>query len=141
MKNLRNNQLFGKLNSLGLSAYDYAVFGSGPMFAHGIKDLGHDLDVIARGKAWRQACTLASPINAIMGKGLVVNLFNGEIEIYDSWAPGDWDVNDLIDTAEIIEGIRFVTLENVMKWKRLMGREKDRIHIKMIEDHLNGGLK
>lgn len=140
MKNLRNNPLFGKLISLGLSGDDYAVFGSGPIFAHGIKDLGHDLDVIARGKAWRQACALASPIYAIWGNGLVVKLFNGEIEIFDIWGPGDWDVNDLIDTAEIIEGIRFVTLENVVKWKRLMGREKDRIHIKMIEDHLNGRL-
>jgi len=139
MKNLRSNQLLGKLNSLGLSADDYAVFGSGPMFAHGIKDLGHDLDIIARGNAWRQACSTSSPQTAIFG-GLVVNLFNGEIEIFDSWAPGDWDVNDLIDTAEIIEGIRFVTLENVVKWKRLMGREKDQIHIKMIEDYLNGGL-
>ena len=139
MKNLRGNQLLGKLNSLGLSADDYAVFGSGPMFAHGIKDLGHDLDIIARGNAWRQACSTSSPPTAIFG-GLVVNLFNGEIEIFDSWALGDWDVNDLIDTAEIIEGIRFVTLENVVKWKRLMGREKDQIHIKMIEDYLNGGL-
>ena len=139
MKNLRSNQLLGKLNSLGLSADDYAVFGSGPMFAHGIKDLGHDPDIIARGNAWRQACSTSSPQTAIFG-GLVVNLFNGEIEIFDSWAPGDWDVNDLIDTAEIIEGIRFVTLENVVKWKRLMGREKDQIHIKMIEDYLNGGL-
>ena len=139
MKNLRSNQLLGKLNSLGLSADDYAVFGSGPMFAHGIKDLGHDLDIIARGNAWRQACSTSSPQTAIFG-GLVVNLFNGEIEIFDSWAPGDWDVNDLIDTAEIIERIRFVTLGNVVKWKRLMGREKDQIHIKMIEDYLNGGL-
>ena len=140
MKNLSNNQIFVKLNSLGLSAYDYAVFGSGPMFAHGIKDLGHDLDVIARGSAWRQACALAAPINTSLENGLVVNLFNGEIEIFDTWAPGDWDVNDLIDTAEIIEGVRFVTLENVVKWKRLMGREKDQIHIKMIEDYLNGRL-
>ena len=139
MKNLRSNQLLGKLNSLGLSADDYAVFGSGPMFAHGIKDLGHDLDIIARGNAWRQACSTSSPPTAIFG-GLVVNLFNGEIEIFDSWVPGDWDVNDLIDTAEIIEGIRFVTLGNVVKWKRLMGREKDLIHIKMIEDYLNGRL-
>lgn len=131
-----DNKLFRELSSLDLSADDYTVFGSGPMFAHGIKDLGHDLDVIARGSAWRQACSISSPQTAIWG-GLVVNLFDGEIEIFDSWAPGDWDVNDLIDTSEIIDGIRFVILENVMKWKRLMGREKDQIHIKMIEDFLN----
>lgn len=136
MKNLNDNKLIRELRSSGLSADDYAVFGSGPMFAQGIKDMGHDLDVIARGNAWRQACSISSPQNAILG-GLVVNLFDGQIEIFDSWAPGDWDVNDLIDTSEIIDGIRVVTLENVMKWKRLMGREKDQIHIKMIEEYLN----
>lgn len=138
MKNLNDNKLIRELNSLGLSTDDYAVFGSGPMYAHGIKDLGHDLDIIARGSAWRQACSISFPQNAIWG-GLVVNLFDGQIEIFDSWAPGDWDVDDLIDKSDIIDGIRFVTLENVMKWKRLMGRGKDQIHIKMIEDYLNGG--
>lgn len=138
MNYFKDNRLFEKLNSLDLSEDDYAVFGSGPMFAHGIKDLGHDLDIIVRGEAWRQACLNSYPQNAIWG-GLVVKLFDGQIEIFDSWAPGDWDINDLIDTSELIDAIRFVTLENVMKWKRLMGREKDQIHIKMIEDYLNRG--
>ena len=34
---LANNPIFEKLISLKLLPEDYAVFGSGPMFAHGIK--------------------------------------------------------------------------------------------------------
>jgi len=34
-------------------------------------------------------------------------------------------VNKLIDEAEEIDGIRFVRLEEFLRWKNLMGREKD----------------
>jgi len=57
MTQVNNHPLIKKLLSLDLPPEDYAVFGSGPMFAHGIKDLGHDIDVIARKKAWKKALT------------------------------------------------------------------------------------
>jgi len=34
-------------------------------------------------------------------------------------------VDKLIDAAEEIDGIRFVRLAEVLRWKNLMGREKD----------------
>jgi hypothetical protein len=132
----KENPLIQKLISLDLPAYDYAVFGSGPMFAHGIKDLGHDIDLIARGDAWKKALTLGSTETAKLGKNEVVTLFDGEIEIFNGWAPGEWNTDELIDTAEVIDGIPFVALEVVLKWKKMMGREKDFQHIKMIEDYL-----
>jgi len=45
-------------------------------------------------------------------------------------------IDTLIDTAEEFEGIKFVTLENVLRWKKLMGRPKDLEHIKMIKAYL-----
>lgn len=130
-----NDPIIKKLLSLNLPSEDYAVFGSGPMFAYGIKDLGHDVDLIARGKAWKKALTLGEVSKAKSGDN-VVTLFDGEIEIFDGWAPGTWDTDALIDTAKVINGIRFVSLENVIKWKKEMGREKDLQHIQIIEDYL-----
>ncbi len=49
---LRDNPIIQKLISLDLPKDDFAVFGSGPMFAHGIKDLGHDLDVVFDVDTW-----------------------------------------------------------------------------------------
>jgi len=52
---IKSNVLVKKLLKIGLPVKDYAIFGSGPMYAHGIKTLGGDIDIIARGKAWKMA--------------------------------------------------------------------------------------
>lgn len=133
---IKDTPLIQDLLSLDLPTEDYAIFGSGPMFAHGIKDLGHDIDILARGSAWEKAITLNKPKLSKLGFDQVVELFEGKIEIFDGWAPGEWDTDKLIDTADVIEGIRFISLENVVKWKKIIGREKDFEHIKMIENYL-----
>ncbi|MBU1017394.1 hypothetical protein KJ678_04540 [Patescibacteria group bacterium] len=131
-----NNTLIKNLISLNLPSRDYAVFGSGPMFAAGIKELGHDIDLIARGKAWSIAEKLSVPKVTISGNGKVVTLFDERIEIFDNWTPGSWDIHQLIDQADIIDGIKFVKLSEVLKWKKIWHREKDIAHIKLIEQYL-----
>jgi len=136
---LKAHPIFVKLLSLGLPLKDYAIFGSGPMVVHRIKEIGNDLDLLARGKAWTKACSLKEPEPTSIGVGQRVALFDGEIEIFDVWGPGEWDTDELIDTAEEIEGIRFVTLENVVRWKEHMGRDKDKQHVEMIKAYLQKG--
>jgi len=134
MSKIKNHPLFQKLLSLNLFVEDFAVFGGGPMFAHGIKWTGHDLDIIARGKAWEQASKMGEVKKAKLGKGSVVELFDGTVEIFNDWSPGLWDINELINAAEYIEGIKFVTLENVIKYKKIYNRPKDLEQIKLIEE-------
>lgn len=137
MEQIKSNELMAQLKSLDLPTNDFAVFASGPMYIHGIKELGHDLDLIARGSAWEKALTLGSVENKHMGNGQVINLFDGAIEIFDSWTSADWDINKLIDEADLIDGIRWVRLEEVLKWKKQMNRPKDADHIRLIEEYLN----
>jgi len=131
-----NHPLITKLKSLNLPAEDYVIFASGPMYAHGLKDLSHDLDLVARGKAWKKACSINKPVDCSIGNGQVVELFDGEIEIFNSWEPGEWNIDELIDNADIVDGIRFGKLTDVLRWKRLMARPKDLEHIKLIENYL-----
>jgi len=135
MFDLKDNQLIVKLSALGLPPDDFAVFGSGPMMAHGLLSEAHDLDIAARGRAWDMARALG-PVGKGTHGGNKVELAGGLIEIFDAWGPGGWDVDELIDTAEVIDGIRFVTLENVLKWKKMMNRPKDIEHIRLIEAYL-----
>ena len=132
-----NHPLIDDLLSLELPSQDYAVFGSGPMYAHGLIELGHDLDLIARGSAWEAASARSAPQVTKSGDGYVIEIPDSAIEIFDSWAPGDWDIEALIDEAEEIDGIRFVQLEQVLKWKKMMNRPKDAEHIRLIEEYLN----
>lgn len=132
----KKNPLFVNLLSLNLPTADYAIFGSGPMFPRGLREEIHDLDIVARGAAWEKVRKLSEPELPHNGQGEVVILFDGEIEIFNQWTSGDWNIEELIDTADEIDGIRFVTLEKVLKWKGEMGRSKDIIDIQKIEEYL-----
>lgn len=135
-----NHPIFQKLKVLDLPANEYAIFGSGPMFAHGIRKMSdfHDLDIIAIGSAWKKVMNLesASVETSALGSNRIA-LYNDEIEIFDNWGPGKYDIKELIENAELIEGFPFVKLEEVLKWKTRMNRDKDHNHIKLIEDYLN----
>lgn len=137
MSEITGKELLDKLNSLNLPTDDFVIFGSGPMYPRGIKELGHDIDIVARGKAWEKAQTYAKPELAWKDSGaLGVSLFDGQIEISNGWGPGVWDINQLIDTADIFDSIRYVNLDNLIKWKKEMGRPKDLEHIQLIEKYL-----
>jgi len=131
---LESNKLIDSLRQLNLPVEDFAIFGSGPMWAHGLREI-KDLDIVARGKAWERAATLqkSEPAKTV---GRVIHFAEGQIEIFDAWGPGEWDIDELIDTAEEIEGLRFVKLANVLKWKHLMAREKDADDIKLIKEYM-----
>jgi hypothetical protein len=133
MPDLKDHPLIKQLLAIGLPPEDFVVFGSGPMLARGIKE-SRDLDVLARGAAWTKASAGGTSEAAGGGRKAVI----GDIEIFNDWGPGEWHVDELIDGADVIEGIRFATLENVLKWKRLVGRPKDREHISLIEAYLKG---
>lgn len=127
--------LFEALRKLDFPVGQYAIFGSGPMWVRGIRE-SDDLDIIARGGAWEQA-----KAGGIVGvkeySGLqYVHFADEKIEAYNDWYPGKWDIDKLIDTAEIIDGIPFVRLESVVEWKKIMGREKDGKDLVLIQEYL-----
>ena len=131
-----------KLISLELSSEDYAVMGGGCLLAHGIIDAINDIDIIARGEAWKKAESLGEITTPQSGKGRVIRLFDDKIEVFDSWAPGNWNIAELIDTAELIDGVRYVTLENVLKWKEIRRSERDLMHVELIKKYISDkGLK
>lgn len=121
------------LESLELPQGDYAVFGSGPLLIRGIIDNAADLDVIARGAAWEQAAAAGRLVHLSDHNVTVASFFDGAITIGTRWAIGDFSVDELIDTAELIDGMPFVRLEHVRSYKRLAGRRKDIDHLDKLD--------
>jgi hypothetical protein len=80
--------------------------------------------MLARGAAWQIARGLAAPVPTVSGHGLAIHHPRVPIEIVDRWTPG-WDTDDLIDTADVIDGIRFMPLRHVFAWKQHAARPKD----------------
>lgn len=133
----RSALLLEKLKSLNLVEGDFAVFGSGPMHPRGIKEIDNDIDIVARGKAWEQAQKLAEPQKLWEGSDVLgVKLFDEQIEIANGWGPGEWDLDKLIDEADIFDGIRYVNLSTLISWKKRLGRPKDLKHIELIKEYL-----
>jgi hypothetical protein len=127
---------FGLLGSLHLPPEDFAIAGSGPLFARGwIAEIG-DLDVIARGQAWRRICQRGKVEEAPLASVHRVLLFDGKIEVLDGWFPAIWDVNTLIDEADLISGLRFVKLEVVAETKKMLQRPQDIQHLDRIAINL-----
>ena len=83
--------------------------------------------------SWDRAKRLG-PVRTAPEGDPVVRLEGGAIEVFGGWL--GWDIAALIDEAEIIDGLPFARLEDVLAFKRSYGRPKDRAHVRLIEDYL-----
>lgn len=131
------NRLLGKIIKLKLPLGEYAIFGSAPMFVRGIRKEMHDVDIVVTKKLWEKMQSAPGWRLEAATSGDPVLRFE-ELELFGGWAPGEWDVDELIKTADMIDGLPFVTLENVLRWKKAFGREKDLADVIKIEEYKKG---
>ena len=127
------NTLLDTLRGLALPEGDWVLFGSAPLFVRGIIASTNDLDILCRGAAWEAACTLAPPQRHPRWGVELVELLDGKLSFGTTWAIGDVDPDEVIDTAEMIDGLPFARLEYVVAYKRAAGRPKDLEHLAALE--------
>lgn len=118
-----------ELKRLKLPKDMFAIFGSGPLAIRNLRE-NRDLDIIVKSELWDKLKDM-HPLK----KKDVIKI--GNIEVYKDWKPCFNDVDELIDNADIIEGLRFVNLKSVLKWKKFRNLEKDKKDIGLIEDYEN----
>ena len=118
-----------ELKKLNLPNNKYAVFGSGPLAIHKIRD-SDDIDIVVKEDLWNKLIKKYPKENDKLIK-------IGSVEIYKHWLPWFKDVNFIIDNADIFENIRFVKLKYVLEWKKDYGRKKDKKDVKLIEKYIN----
>lgn len=128
MEKLRDDSKFleklEELKKLNLPDDKYAVFGSGPMAVRGIRE-ANDIDIIALPELFAKLFKKYGEKKIKRGLQNQRSIQLSDIEIWEDWAPGEWDIEKLIKEADIFHGVRFVKLAEVLSWKKLMGREKD----------------
>lgn len=118
---MSNSDLFQKVKELKLPISKYALFGSAPLGIRGLKDC-YDVDVIVTESLRDEYKSKGWEVRA-MPHGSQY-LCNGEIELWKDWQPGQWDIEQLIQEAEMIEGLPFVRLEKVIEWKKIERKRK-----------------
>lgn len=134
---LHAHPLVRRFLSLELDPDHCAVFGSGPMLAHGLKMSPGDLDVVARGPAWQKACKDGVHGLSRIGGDPVAAFWSGNVEVFNVWFPPDFSTDELIDQADVFAGIRFVQLRHVLAYKRRLRRPKDVPDIAALERALS----
>jgi len=134
-----NKDLFEKVKELKLPVGEYALFGSAPMAVRGLRD-SRDIDIIVIDELF-EICRNDAKWQVKRFDDGREYLTYENMEMFKNWHPGDWNINESINSAEIIDDLPFVKLENVIEWKKLYGREKDLNDIKIIEKFLRTNEK
>lgn len=129
-----NKELFDQVKKLNLPIGKYALFGSAPMAIREIRDC-RDIDVIVTQDLWDE-CSKKPEYKLTRDENGLDCLVSGNVELWNVWSPGEWDLNKIINEAEVIDGLPFVKLEYVVAWKKIYNREKDLNDIKLINDYL-----
>lgn len=132
---MKKNDIIEKVKALHLPTGGYIVFGSCPMAAAGLRE-ANDIDMLVNDKVledlrqagWEQ-----------VDKGKDDKPFTYDVfEAHNSWNFSSYKptLEQLLTTADIIEGIPFASLNEVRKWKAASGRPKDLHDIELIDAHL-----
>jgi len=130
--------LLKRLRDLGLPKGCFAIFGSGPMGIRNIIDC-NDLDVIVTKEVYSDMKKTGDW--EIKNNEFCEYLEKDGIEIYMSWHPASWDICRLIQGAEVIDGLPFVKLSQVIEWKTTRDSEKDGRHLGLISSFLSRSRK
>jgi hypothetical protein len=133
------NPLICHLVDLELERDDFVIFGSAPLLAHGLRQNVSDLDVVARGAAWRRASELGVPAFGTISGSPAFHLAHGRIQIFSEWISKAWNTDELIDCAEVIQGLRFARLADVLAYKQVLLRPKDMADIHALTELLSSG--
>ena len=131
--------IFERVKKLNFPLGEYVVVG-GSMEAHGLR-AAKDIDVVATpaliqkllAEGWKDAGCWNCP-----GCGRLY-LERDDVDVLSDFSRGDKyraDTRQLIDAADVIQGIPFVKLEELAKWKRAAARPKDLVDVAAIEDYL-----
>jgi hypothetical protein len=130
-------ELLGELKKMGLPDGQYAIFGSGPMAVRGIKPTD-DLDVAVLDHLY-QELRKDHQEKEKQGYKKAFHCLEPKqgIEIISANESLFAKPEEVIARAELIDGLRFVILSDLIAWKKAVARPKDFEHIKMIKDYLN----
>jgi len=137
-------RLIKLVTELDLDRSDFVIFGSGPMLAHGLRQSVRDLDVVARGNAWRRVSERGIPDAGAISSAPMALFWGGLIQFSPGWISQDWDTDDLITRSELIQiggteliqELPFAQLTDVLAYKQKLDRPKDRPDIDALLDLL-----
>ncbi len=131
---MENENIFEKVKSLGLKLGEYVVISGGVLEAHGIRKAG-DCDLVVTEEVYERLANDGWEIVFTNDK-FILTKDAFEVATDSSFNNYSPDTKKLILEADVINGCAFAKIEETLKFKNELGREKDKKDVEMIEEYL-----
>ena len=132
---LSGDAVIGRVKALGLPQGSFVAIGSGILAALGIRQTG-DIDLVVDDATYQALAYSGEWTEGKTDHGMCLVSADGVVEVWRDWNPapsGDWSAEELLRDAVVIDGVAFVSLERVRRWKQWRGREKDLRDVALID--------
>lgn len=126
--------IFERVKNLHLPLGEYVVIGAGILEALGIRDT-RDVDVIVIPELFEKLRESKVYKEEMRWDKLFLFADNIDIGSKLDWENYSTTIEEAVKTATIIDGVPFLSLEETIKFKKAMGREKDFNDIDLIEKY------
>lgn len=126
------NRLLEELKTLQLPLGEFALCGSAPMAARGLRDV-QDLDIIVSENLYQ---TLKQKYSDAKYQSTLGPLKINDLEISCTWLNNLDEAKKIIAETEIINDWPFAPLKYVIAYKQMLNRQKDLDDLKLIEEYL-----
>ena len=129
-----------EVKKLNFPPGEFVVVGSGIMSVLGLKE-AKDIDIVVSEELFKQ-CKDSEEWEVVSwtypDKTGSVYLQQGLVEVYLDVNCGNFNpaTEELIGGSKLVQGVPFITLETLLKFKREYNRPKDRKDIEIIENYL-----
>lgn len=131
------NQTFAKrVKELGLPLDQIIIIGSGILDQLGIRQ-SIDIDVAARSEVLEKPAHDDGWIEKVdKHQRQYLVKCDGSVEVWDGWEIDGRVVeyDELLDYAVEYDGVKFVNLDFLRRWKNWRGREKDIQDVRLIDE-------
>lgn len=132
---MKRDEIIAKIKAQDFPEGSYVVFGSGPLAIAGIRPTA-DIDLIVTPALYLQLQQSGWRFkDDLEGNPM---LYQGDFEVSKTWCTGPYSAtfDELKEKADIIDGIAFVNLREVKRWKEHLARPKDLEDVDLIDDYL-----
>ena len=134
---MKGEEVIRQTKELGLPSDEFTIVGSGSLAVRGIRE-AKDIDLLItkdfydklKAEGWKEEHFPKSKREWVLS--------SGPFDAATTWSVNDYEPEpqQLIRDSDVIEGIRFVNLKDLLTWKKACRREKDLRDIKLIEEYL-----
>lgn len=133
--------IFEEVKKLDFPSEHFMVVGSGIMAVKGIRD-AYDLDIVVSQELFNKCKNDEWELKPWTRSGRIGKdwLKGGSVDLVTEIQSGDedYDLEKLKEEGEFIDGVWFLSLNQLIKFKRIYGRPKDFDDIALMEKYLKG---